>query len=127
MVDLLEQGSNWLQAQRHLHASRTVTYQRGAETVDLQATIGKTVFEIDNGYGISEKTESRDFLIRTADLMLTGQQVLPQRGDRIRETQGATTFVYEVMAPGKEPHYRYSDPYRQTLRIHTKHIDTQGV
>jgi len=30
-----------------------------------------------------------------------------------------------VMAPGKEPAWRYSDPYRKTLRIHTKHVDTE--
>ena len=61
----------------------------------------------------------------TTDLLLAGVPVLPERGDRIRETQGATTYVYEVMAPGKEPHYRYSDPYRKTLRIHTKHVSTE--
>jgi hypothetical protein len=51
--------------------------------------------------------------------------VLPQRGDRIRETDGATTYVYEVLAPGDEPHWHYSDAYRQTLRIHTKQVDTE--
>ena len=35
---------------------------------------------------------------------------------------GADTQLYEVMAPGGEPPFRYSDPYRRTLRIHTKHV-----
>jgi hypothetical protein len=60
-------------------------------------------------------------LIQTADLSL-GE---PQRSDQIRETQGAKTFVYEVMAPGKEPAYRFSDPYRKTYRIHTKLVGTE--
>ncbi len=68
------------------------------------------------------RIQSRDFLIHTADLVLTGTQTLPIAGDLIREIQDASTFVYEVMAPGNEPHYRYSDPFRKLLRIHTKHV-----
>ena len=125
MADLLETGSNWLEDQRTKHATRSVTYERGVDNVTLPATIGRTVFEIDNGHGVLERIESRDFLILGSDLVLSGPTVLPARGDRIRETQGATTYVYEVMAPGKEPEWRWSDAYRKTLRIHTKQIDTE--
>ena len=122
MADLLETASNWLEEKRTQHLSRTVTYQRGADTVDVPVSIGRTTFEVDDGYGIVQKWESRDFLILAADLVLAGLQTLPQRGDRIQETQAGTTYVYEVLAPGKEPAWRYSDPYRKTLRIHTKQI-----
>ena len=125
MADLLETGSNWLEDQRTKHATRSVTYQRGADSVLLQATIGRIVFEIDNGNGVLERIESRDFLVLAVNLVLLGSAVLPKRGDRIRETQGTVTYVYEVMAPGKEPEWRWSDPYRKTLRIHTKQIDTE--
>ena len=125
MTDLLRTGSDWLEDQRVKHMTRSVLYQRDASSVEVSATIGRTVFEVDNGYGVLERTESRDYLILTSDLVLDGQQTLPERGDRIRETQGTQTFVYEVMAPGKEPHWRYSDPYRKTLRIHTKQVDTE--
>jgi len=127
VADLLEQGSAWLEDQRVKHASRAVTYARDADSVEGQATIGRTVFDIDNGYGVLEKTESQDYLILTDDLVLGGTPTLPKRGDRIRETSGETVFVYEVMAPGKEPHFRYSDPYRKTLRIHTKQVDTEDA
>ena len=70
---------------------------------------------------IVERWESRDYLIQAADLDL-GE---PQRGDQIRETQGATIYKYEVMAPGKEPAFRFSDPYRKTYRIHTKLVGTE--
>ena len=122
MTDLLEQGSNWLQAKRTQHASRVVTYARGAASVDVSATIGKTTFEVDNGYGVLVRHESRDFLILSVDLVLDAEQTLPQRGDRIRETQNGKIYVYEVSAPGQEPCWRYSDPYRKTLRIHSKQI-----
>jgi hypothetical protein len=127
MGDLLKQGSDWLEAQRTRHASRTVAYQRGVGSVELAATIGRTLFEIDTALGLQERFESRDFLVLTADLVLGGNVTLPARGDRILETDGTTTFTYEVMAPGKEPHFRYSDPYRKTLRIHTKQVAEAAV
>ena len=125
MADMLEQGAGWLDNQRHQHMTRSVSYARGASTVEVQATIGRTEFEQADEYGIVTKTESRDYLIRTADLVLDGQATLPMRGDQIRETDGTTTFVYEVLSPGDEPVFRYSDPYRKALRIHTKHIATE--
>ena len=104
-----------------------VAYARGPQSVDLSATVGKTVFEVDDGYGVLVRHESRDFLVLAADLVIGGEPILPQRGDRVREVQGSTTFGYEVTAPGKEPAWRYSDPYRTTLRIHTKQIETEGT
>ena len=127
MANVLKTASSWLEDQRHEYTTETVRYERGVDGVDLSATIGRTLFEVDSGYGVIERIESRDFLVLTSDLMLEGVAALPQRGDRIRETQGATIYVYEVMAPGKEPHYRCSDPYRKTLRIHTKHVATEAA
>ena len=125
MSDLLERASNWLEDKRTQHASRVVSYARGVQSVELLATIGKTTFEVDDGYGVLVRHESRDFLVLAADLVLREAPTFPERGDRIRETQGGMTYVYEVTAPGKEPCWRYSDPYRKTLRIHTKEIDTE--
>ena len=125
MADIRETASNWLEAQRAKHRTRTVTYVRGIDQVELSATIGRTQFEVDDGYGVIERIESRDFLVTTVKLILASQTTLPQRGDVIRETEDGTVFVYEVLAPGKEPHWRYSDAYRRTLRIHTKQIDTE--
>jgi len=125
MPDLLETGSNWLENQRHQHMTRTVLYQRGTDTVELAATIGRTVFEQADEFGVIHRIESRDYLVPTVDLVLASVPALPKAGDRIRETAGDQVFVYEVMAPGNEPPWRYSDPYRRTLRIHTKHVATE--
>ena len=125
MADMLEQGASWLDNQRHQHMTRSVSYARGSSTVEVQATIGRTEFEQADEYGIVQKIESRDYLIRTSDLVLDGQSTLPKQGDQIREIDGETTFVYEVLSPGDEPVFRYSDPYRKALRIHTKHIATE--
>lgn len=126
MTNLLQIGASWLADQMKTHASIDVTYERGAEQVPVKATVGKTEFEIDDGSGVIERFQSRDYLIHAADLVLGGVETLPVAGDLIRETQGTKTFVYEVMAPGDEPHYRYSDPFRKLLRIHSKHVATQG-
>lgn len=125
MADLLEQASGWLEDQRHRHLTVMVTYRRGSDMVELAATIGRTVFEVDSGRGLLEKVEARDFLVLAEELVLAGETVLPERGDQVRETRGDTVFVYEVMAPGREPHFRWSDPYRKTLRIHTKQVSTE--
>lgn len=126
MTDVLERGSAWLEDQRDRHMTRMVTYQRGSDSVELAATIGRTEFEQADEFGVIHKIEARDYLMLSADLVLAGVPMLPRAGDRIRETDGARTFVYEVMAPGNEPPFRYSDPYRRTLRIHTKHVATEG-
>ena len=125
MPNLLQTGAAWLADQMKTHASVDVLYERGAEQVAVKATIGKTEFELDDGSGVVVRIQSRDYLIQAADLVLGGTPSWPVAGDRIRETQGATTFVYEVNAPGNEPHYRFSDPFRKLLRIHTKHVATE--
>lgn len=119
MPDLLKQGSDWLESQRHAHLAHEVVYTRGAQAVTLLATVGRTQFDLADDTGVLQRIESRDFLVRASDLTL-GE---PLAGDRI--TDGA---VYEVMAPGGgEAPWRYSDPYRRTLRIHTKLVEPGEV
>ena len=129
-MDMISQGLAWLDAQRVKFLSRMVVYQRGSESLELAATIGRTEFEQADEYGIVHKTQSRDFLVSAADLVIAGATVLPKSGDRVRETTGGQTFVYEVLAQnqtGERQPWRYSDPQRRTLRIHTKLIATENA
>lgn len=125
MGDLLDRGSAFLDDQRYRHLSRTVLYRRGAEEKEVQATTGRTEFEQADDAGLIHRVESRDFLIRAADLDLGAGPPLPRAGDQVRETNGTQVFVFEVNAPGGQPPFRYSDPYRRVLRVHTKHIGTE--
>ena len=128
MLDLLHSGSDWLADQLKAYASRSVVYRRGAQQVAVQATIGRTLLKLDDGYGgVRMEWTDRDFLIHAADLVLGGSVTLPQRGDQIREPQGDKTVVYEVMAPGKEPSWRWSDVFRKVLRIHAKQIAVEDA
>jgi hypothetical protein len=127
VADLLEQGAAWLATQRQRHTARPVTYVRDAATVELLATPGRTTFEQVSEFGVVTRIEAHDWLIAAADLVLDGQCVLPQAGDRIRESANGQVQVYEVLAPGGEPPYRYSEVSRHTLRIHTKRVDTEAL
>lgn len=123
MGDMLDDGLGWLAGKLKAHASRPVVYRRGTDEVTVAATIGRTLLKLDDGYGgVRMEWTDRDFLIAAEDLILGGSPTLPQRGDQIRETQDGKTLVYGVLAPGKEPEWRWSDPYRKVLRIHTKQI-----
>lgn len=128
MADLIQTGMDWLGDQLRANVAQTVTYSRGPRSVSLSATLGSTAFRIGDPLGGTriERTD-RDFLIAVADLILGGLTVLPERGDEVRVTRadGATVDVYEVLAPGGEPVFRWSDSHRTTIRIHTKHVGTE--
>lgn len=112
MPDLLGKSSDWLQAQRHTHLSETVEYHRGPLGQSIQATVGRGEFELADAGGVLLRQESIDFLVRTEDLGF----VVPEAGDRI--VRGGLAYI--VTSFGGSPAWRFSDPGRKTLRIHTK-------
>lgn len=114
MGDLLRQGSQWLEQMRTSHCSIPVTYRReGWAEAEVQATFGRTEYEVEDGYGLRVAAQVMDFLILADDLGFE-----PEPADRIV----ADGVVYEVMALAGQGHWRWSDPYRTTMRIHTKEI-----
>ena len=122
MGDLLDKASAFLSTMRDRHMAKQVVYRRGTSTVDLPAMIGKTTFEIANQFGV-ELIESRDFLIAAFALVIDNNATLPADGDRIEEIIGGVVYIYEVSAPAGLAMWAWSDPYRQTVRIHTKKIE----
>ena len=123
MGDLLDTGSAFLDRARGQWASRTVVYARGGDSVELGATVGRTQWEQTDQFGEIERSETRDFLVTAADLVLGGLAILPERGDRITEIADAGTRVHQVLAPGSGPPWQWADPYRRTLRIHTREVE----
>lgn len=97
----------------------TVAYQRGAYTAQCLAAIGRSTFEAQNQNGVIETYESRDFLVRVAELPY-GE---PQRGDRIVEEMDGVARFYEVAAPKGVPVFHYGDAFESLVRIHTKRVD----
>lgn len=111
-MGLLESAAEWLDQKREECLSVPVIYQfRDGRTLDLTATIGRTLFRSENEYGVTVRTESRDFLVSAEKLPDT-----PQRGDRIIYNG----IRYEVLAPNSEPVWRWSGRDNLLRRIHTK-------
>jgi len=119
---MLGQAAAWLDDVRAEHMTRTVTYRRGSDSVELSATVGQTVFRLTDEQGFEVRIVTRDYLIAADDLLLAGSQTEPRRGDRIEETDGGVTRVYELLGPGGEPEWRWSGPNHVTLRVHTKEV-----
>jgi len=127
MSNLMKRGSELLVAKQMAHASITVTYSRGEVSADVDAIPGATRFETEDETGIHVKSQMRDYLIPAASLVLDSVQTLPIEGDRIAEVDGSKRHIYEVLPLGGEPCWRYSDTYRDLLRIHTKLLMTEDV
>ena len=113
-MGMLEEAAAWLNSQREECLSIPVQYQfRSGGSVELTATVGRTLFRTEDQYGVTIRIESRDFLVSVDQMPRE-----PQRGDRITHAGR----VYEVLAPASEPVWRWSGPQHVTRRIHTKEI-----
>jgi hypothetical protein len=121
---LLARSGEWLGQLRRKYLAQTVTYIRDvapdAISLELMATVGQTMFQLDDGAGAVIVTQSRDYLIDAAELAIADQRIIPIKGDRLIESVNGATLTYEVMGPGDEPVWRWADVYHRTLRIHTK-------
>ena len=123
MTDMIADAAEWLEGQRHEHLVRSVTVVRGGTTATLDATKAQTLFRFADEYGVTQRIESIDWLVRAADLTAGGITLPPQRGDQVVEVLGDTTYTFEVLAPNDEPHWRWSDREHHTVRLHTKLVD----
>ena len=119
MADMLSAGAAWLADQFAASASLTVAYKRGANSSQFVATIGKSMFESSGQNGVTEQWESRDYIVKTADLPY-GE---PLRGDLIVEDIGGVSVFYEVSAPRGVPLFHYGDAFQQLVRVHAKRTD----
>jgi len=114
MPDLLRSGAAWLGRKLGDFCSSQVTYTRGVDNHTIDAVFGQTRFEVEDQYGLRVELRMRDFLI-AADVFPYAE---PQPGDRVI----ADGRRYEVLSLGDEGCWRWSDPFRTLLRIHTKDV-----
>ena len=119
MADMLSDGAAWMADQLAASASLTVAYKRGVNSSQFLATIGKSMFESSGQNGVTEQWESRDYIVKTADLPY-GE---PLRGDVIVEDIGGVSVFYEVTAPRGVPLFHYGDAFQNLVRVHTKRSD----
>jgi hypothetical protein len=126
-MGLLNKAGPWLAGKLKRAATdpdaTTITYVRGADRIDLtgKAWVGRTVFSRSpQPGGATVVFGDRDYLVPVADLVLNGQPLEPEKGDRVEETTGGVTRLYDVLSLPNEPSARYSDPLRTVWRVHTK-------
>lgn len=125
MADLLAKGAAWLARQRTRHAASPVTIARGASSIVVPATKGRSKFDVDDGNGFVNRIETQDFIVLAADYAFDGVAVEPVAGDQIFDGPAGEAVVYEVMSmPGVQAFER-SDHFGLELRIHTKRVDRQ--
>lgn len=115
-MNQLSNGARWMHARRHEALSSSVLYTRasGNQKV-IRATIGRT--------GADQLAESelitsggiRDYLFRTCDFFINGVFVPPAPRDVIKECD---LQIWDVAEIGGEPCWRYSDEYRNAIRVH---------
>jgi len=121
MSTLFAKARDWLPGKVREAAGVGITYARGAESIGITATVGRTVFSsLAEGAPRVEFGE-RDYLILAADLVIGGGTSEPAIGDRITETIDGSDVVFEVVTPETgEPAWRWSDPQRTVWRVHVK-------
>ncbi|MEN6385306.1 MAG: hypothetical protein ABFD79_08905 [Phycisphaerales bacterium] len=117
MANLLKQGIEFLADKLKAHASETVIYKRGADTINICASFGKTDYQIEDQSGFKIGGQITDFLFYATDLVFDGLLTVPKAGDRI-EVNGRT---YEALFIN-DGCWRYSDPYNKMIRFHAKEI-----
>lgn len=93
---------------------------RGDETSEITGVRGSTSTE-----QTIEQTNQQirakhdDLLVAADEYLVADEAVTPRAGDRFTDSGGR---VLEAVPMGTEPCWRWSDPYRQVLRIHTQLI-----
>lgn len=129
MTDMLATGMAWLSAERHAHLTRAVTYIRSSiaslTPLSIQASVGRSPFQVVEASGAVHEIQSRDYLVRAADLLDDGETFLPAIGDEINEATAAGEDAYEVVSIAGEPCYRKCPPDGLTIRIHTQRVGEQ--
>ena len=102
-----------------LYSTPMKIHPRKWEQITLLATVGETIFED----GHRNTIKSRDFLVSNKFF-----KYIPKRGDLLTEFIGDEEREdFEVYAPNKEPCFRYCDPYKRILRIHTREVRSEDA
>ena len=123
--NMMIRGAAWLEGQRRAHMGLAATYVRGDDEIDVTVTAATSGYEQASDAGAIVQAEAPDFLIGTSQLVIDGELITPQGGDRIRVafSAGGPTREYEVLDLGGTGAARPSGPFGLAWRVHCKLID----
>lgn len=123
MANMLAKAVERLQALQQTSAATPITYRRSRSSLAFSATRGQSTFTDQDDMGVLTIVTS-DFIFPVSliqSLTTSTSLVEPKAGDVI---EVAGQGVYEVLGSDNEPPFRYSDPARTQVRVHTKQIST---
>jgi hypothetical protein len=122
MTSLMERGLAMAAAHSPTAAGGTIRYSRGASSVTLPATFGRSEFQVEDQDGIRVEWSDRDFILQTSALVLDSAVAEPIRGDKVEtlDSNGSTIDTFEVLAPAGAKPFKYCDPQEQLIRVHSK-------
>lgn len=117
-------------------AGESVVYFSGNDSVTVHAVLEKSTILPLNLQGLlpgqfdftapSPKNVEHDFSILAADLVISGEMIIPQQGDQIMRTFNGSTSIYEVMpASQSKPAWEWQDGYDKRYMIHTRLVGAQ--
>lgn len=116
-MNMMSQGSDYLQGSLELHNGATVTYSRGGDSIAVTAVMGEEVAEAQDLGGFIIQTRSKDFIIQQTALKHFGK---PARNDVITQVINGQTHRFIVNAESSQSsHFRDVDGYGVAWRIHT--------
>ena len=122
-MSLFSKAQTWLPAALQNAAGVDVTVSLNGQSASVTAVIGRTVYAVNRADGARVEFGERDFLITASDLVAANAAwTTPSEGMRF-EVDGEDS-VYECRPPNTgEPAFRYSDPQRETWRIHAVEVE----
>lgn len=100
-------------------AAIDATYSRGDLSVSVCVVPARTGVELADDAGAAIRSQHRDYLVKAADLVLGGQRIWPEVGDRILLAETGETLEVQPLAG---EHARACDDLSTTIRVHTRLI-----
>lgn len=118
-MGLLRRGAEMVTKHLITSGGEQVKYRRANAFVEISAaparhgtrTLGEDARIVGDSY---------DWIIRSSDLVLNGDQVEPQRGDQIEHIVGSKRLTYTVLPQDGDDVFRFDSALRTSLRVHTK-------
>lgn len=117
MPTLGSRGASWLGQRLDAAMGVAIKYRRDAGDCELTAVPGRRASEDIGADGAAITSTDHDWIVDPALLVIDGEAIEPRAGDLIVTTSDDKTFVV-VYADG-EHCWRYTDQFRQRIRIHT--------
>lgn len=119
MADMLRSSLDILSRLVSSKRGVPVTYQRGATSLTISATTGRTVFRYSDADGVSVREVSADFLFLCEGAWSGAIMGVPVAGDTITDADGR---VFMVTKFNGEPCFRWTNSSHVAFRVHTSQM-----